>query len=255
MEKRATLVFDADDTLLATSWTYDAAYCSFFEYLYRIMPGRVPCLHDVYERFIQIEAELAPSWGIKRGRVAESMATLYQEICDWIKERYGESVYRFGYEKKIREIGDTPFHYQNHTWLPEVKETLLELKRRGHVLCLLTSYDTGLFPERSKFLGFCEFFEPKRVMSINRKKTSSDFIEVSGWQPNSDSRFFSIGNGESDIRPVLDISENWHGVYIPFRTTSPFFNRSDGKVKFDAKPFDHPKVITVRKFSELLKHL
>lgn len=252
---KRTLVFDVDDTLLATVWTYDVAYASFLEFLYKTLPGRAPAQHDVYERLFEIEAELSKSWGVKRGRVAESMAMLYCEVCDWIKERHGEDLYRIEDQVKIRKIGDGPFDYTKHFWLPKVKETLRILVDRGYRLCLLTSYDTQLFIERAEFVGLNKFFNWSDIRFIESKKTSADFIEVSGWQPDASGSWFAIGNGESDIRPAIDIAENWHGIYIPHRTTSPFFKRDGKRVNFDAAPIEHPRVINIRTFSEILNHI
>ena len=249
-----TLVFDVDDTLLATSWTYDEAYTAYFNYLYKILQGRVPSLHDLYERYFEIEAELAPLWGVKRGRVAESMVRLYQEVCNWVQSRYGESVYMAEDENFIRMIGDRPFNYRKHFWLPGVKETLSVLAGKGYSLCLLTSYDSQLFPERAKFLGLEEFFG-QRMRFIEDKKTPLDYIAVSGWNSSADGEWNTVGNGESDIRPALEIADNWFGIYIPHKSTSPFFKRDGKKVSFNATLIEHPRVLNIKTFRDILNHL
>ena len=251
----STLVFDADDTLLATNWSYDAATGDFLQYLYnQALPERAPSLHGVSERFYEIDAKLAAVWGVKRGRCAESMVLLYKELCNWIEKRTQEQLYRIEHEIKIREIGDRPFDYRKHTWLPGVKETLQILQAKGHTLCLLTSYDTKLFPKRAKFLGFDSFFSAG-IRSIDGKKTAQDFIEVSGWHQGAPGDWYAIGNMESDIMPALDICDQWRGIYIPYRTTSPFYKRIGGEINFDALPIQHPRITNINAFKELLHHL
>jgi FMN phosphatase YigB (HAD superfamily) len=254
MEQKRTLVFDIDDTLLATIWTYDAAYAAYFQYLFNAIAGRSPSFHDIYDRLFEIDAELSKVWGVKRGRVAESMVTSYRELCKWIEDRWGENLFSPEHEKKIREIGDMPFDYKNHFWLPTVVPVLRELKNRGYILCALSSYDTKLFPEKAKLRNLSEFFGD-RIMSVDHKKTAQDFIAVSGWNSPRQGIFYSVGNGESDIRPALEIADNWHGVYIPLRNTSPFFNRAGRNKYFDADPIDHPRVLNINTFRELLDHL
>ena len=253
MSQKDTLVFDADDTLLATIWTYDVAQALFFEFIYKTFPGRAPSFHDVYERFFEIDAELAKSWGIRRGRWAESMVCLYKEICKYVEDRFGEDLYCDGDARKIRQIGDMPFHYSNHFWLPNVK-TVLRILGGRYTLCLLTSYDTNLFPERSKYLGFNEFFGD-RIRCIDHKKTAEDFIAVSDWSSSADGKWYAIGNGESDILPALTVGDNWHGIYIPHRNTSPFFNRGGKKASFDAEPITHHRVKNIQRFDQILEHL
>lgn len=254
MEQKKTIVFDIDDTLLATIWTYDAAYAAYFQYLFNVIAGRSPSFHDIYDRLFEIDAELSKTWGIKRGRVAEAMVMSYRELCDWIKNRWDEDLFSPEHEKKIREIGDRPFDYKKHFWLPTVIPVLRKLKRKGYILCALSSYDTKLFPERSKERNLSEFFGD-RIMSIDHKKTAKDFISVSGWKSPDEGVWYSVGNGESDIRPALEIADNWHGIYIPLRNTSPFFDRAGRKTFYDAEPIDHPRVLNLNIFKELTDHL
>ena len=108
------------------------------------------------------------------------------------------------------------------------------MRSSGHRLCLLTSYDKVLFPTRAEFLGLNDYFEPNHVRVIEFKKTTDDFIAVSGWTPETDAKhhWYALGNTDSDIDTALEISPRWRGILVPFGTTSAYV----GKTKKNDNP-------------------
>lgn len=248
-------VFDGDDTLWMNEWQYSEAYSNFFSYMYEIFEGKTPALHLIWERYFLIESELYKEWGVKRGRVAEAMVKMYQDLCKRVKFEFGEDVHRFEHEEQIRKIGDQPFDYERLKWLPGAKEVLGKLKNDGHTLCFLSSYDKKVFPKKAEFLGLHDFFDKKHVRITEFKKTKEDFIAVSGWCQNcssSDSAWYAVGNGESDVRPALEVSDKWRGIYIPHGSTSQYFRGKRGMDYWTSTSIDHPRAVTIRSIGELL---
>jgi hypothetical protein len=228
LKRPICVVFDADDTLWMNGWQYDEANVEFFRYLFQIFRQRTPNLHYIYRRFFEIDGELFKTWGIKRGRVTESMIRTYREICQWVGWRFG--VYFSDKEtgqhnQEIRGIGDLPFDYTRLQWQPEAPWLLKKLNQMGCQLCLLTSYDAAVFPKRAEFMNIDsgQLFRPENIKVVEKKKTKEDFIEVSGWRPeNARTLHIAVGNAESDILPALEIGENWWGIHIPHSTTSVY---------------------------------
>lgn len=256
VEKKFVFVFDADDTLWPLGWLYDEACLVFWLYLIKIFSGQTPNVISVIKKHFEIDLQKSRHMGIKRGRVASTMVGLYLEICGYVNNVYGVTVYDPRHEAKIRTIGDKPFKYKRLKWLEDAKRTLSVLKQDGHKLCMLSSYDAGLFPLKNDFLNVWEFFNKSNVIQTEFKKTSDDFIRVSGWTPEIDrqfSRWIAVGNGESDILPALGISEHWHGFYIPHMTTSPYFEKVTSE--FIPPPIDNPRVETLTNIKEILEYV
>ncbi len=254
-ERASVFVFDADDTLWMTEWQYSQAYANFFAYLYEILGDRMPNLHLVRERFFEIESQLYDTYGVKRGRVEEAMVQTYRKVCDSISWRFGENVLSEAHETRIREIGDMPFDYTRLRYLPHVQETLSTLKDAGARLCLLTSYDTNVFPHKAAHLGIERWFPREHIRVVEHKKCTQDFITVSGWDSQShpsDKQWYAVGNGESDIKPALLIAENWRGIHIPQGSTSAYFKEDSPARGFATAPLVHDRVKAIRDFCELL---
>lgn len=251
----SVFVFDGDDTLWMNEWQYSEAYANYFSYLYRIFKNRAPALHLIWERYFLIENELYKEWGVKRGRVAEAMVKMYRDLCKRVKFEFGEDMQSFKHEKQIREIGDQPFDYKRLRWSDGAKEVLGRLRSDGHTPCFLSSYDKKVFPQKADFLGLHEFFDKDHIRVIEHKKTKEDFVAVSGWCEKcsaSDGVWYAIGNGESDVRPALEISEQWRGIYIPHGSTSQYFRGKKGMDYWTSTSIDHPRAVTIRSISELL---
>lgn len=225
--QKLVFVFDADDTLWQNEWQYSEAQTKFFAYLYEIFQHRMPNLHYVKDSYFRLDGKDFKTWGIKRGRVAHSMLACYEEISQFVKWKCN---YKFPeshikrHRNKIRKIGDLPFDFSKLQWRPDALILLEDLKHRGHTLCLLSSYDTEHFPERTRVMDTGRFFAPEHTRATNFKKIVDDFIAVSGWDSARDKEhaWFAVGNSASDIMPALGISDRWKGFYIPHGSTSKY---------------------------------
>lgn len=251
----AIFVFDGDDTLWMNEWQYSEAYANYFSYLYKIFNNKTPALHLIWERYFLIEQELYNKWGVKRGRVAEAMVKMYQDLCKRVKFEFGENGHSFEHEERIRKIGDQPFQYERLTWNPGAQDVLRKLRREGHRICLLSSFDKEVFPRKADFLKLYDLFDKKDVRITEFKKTKEDFIAVSGWKKEHDELnydWYAVGNGESDVLPALEISELWKGVYVPHGSTSQYLRGKSGMDYWTSTSISHPRAVTIRSISELL---
>ena len=247
-------VFDGDDTLWMNEWQYSQAFAEFFHFLYVTLGPRMPNLKSVQSRYFEIESELFTTWGVKRGRVAQAMQLLYEDLCRYIESKYGVNPCDPAHLAEIKRIGDLPFDYEKIEWLPGVKDALKKLRAGGHRICFLSSYDRSLFPGRAEFLGLYDVFPREHVHITEHAKKKDDFIVASGWSDEERQRFghwFAVGNGESDIRPALNISEQWKGIYIPHGSTSALFSNGAAVTNFTPPPFNHPRVITIGSLLDL----
>jgi len=264
---KKVFVFDADDTLWMNEWQYSAAYAQYFAFIYQIFRECSPTLKYLNRRFFQIDIGLYRVWGIRRGRVAESMRLCYQEICAWAKARFGHEfmpVESIRHYERMAELGDLPFDFMKLLWRPDALDALKVLKRRGYTLCLLTSYDPEVFPARAARMEIDRFFTPEHVRAIPGSKTKDDFIKVSGWTPENDAAYewYAVGNGESDLKPALEISARWRGFYMPHGSTSKFFYHEESSNDYP-EPIKHfmppsfvdPRVQTINTLKDILKLL
>jgi phosphoglycolate phosphatase-like HAD superfamily hydrolase len=259
MKTDVVLVFDGDDTLWMNEWQYSRARAVFFAFLYEEFGDLMPSLVRVFPHYFEIDHGLFPIWGIERGRVFTAMIKTYQELLEHFRKKLGEENERYKaivgkkeeHEKRIFEIGDMPFDFYDMKWVDGAEDVLAELKRDDRfTLCLLTSYDAKVWRDRSKYLGVDRFFEYVKVVS--GRKTKLDFIEASDYyRAMHRARFCAIGNGESDIRPALEISPLWRGIYIPHASSSPVFQNKKGADIYMPPPIEDDRVLTLRSIRDL----
>lgn len=262
MEK-IVLVFDGDDTCWMNNWQYARARATFFKFLFDEFQDLMPGFDVLFTRYFHNDwDELAPVWGIQRGRVFLGMLKTYDELLNYFKQRLGGESERFKailakrneHEKRIFEFGDMPFNFYETNWVEGLRELLSELKRDGRfMLCLLTSYDANVWRDRGKYLEADKYFD--RIKTVWSKKTAQDFIDVSGYaEAPKDTLFYTIGNSAStDILVALEISERWQGIYVPHPSSSPIFKTKQGESDdpYIPPPLDHPRVITLRNILDL----
>ena len=263
----AVIVFDADDTLWQNEWQYSRAQAEFFAYLYKVFGHYMPNLHYVKDVYFRLDGECFKTWGIKRGRVAHSMLLCYGEVSKWVAWRFGHTFRDSEIRKHhrvIKKIGDTPFDFSKLQWRRDALPTLLELKEKGHILCLLSSYDEEWFAERVRYMDAGRFFDKRYIRSTNLKKTKQDFIAVSEWTPemNETYAWYAVGNSASDIMPALEISEKWKGFYMPHGSTSKYLehgkepnNYPEPLCHFMPPSIDDPRVTTVHTLHEIFRVL
>ncbi|MDP3962930.1 MAG: hypothetical protein Q8Q39_00325 [bacterium] len=245
------IVFDGDDTLWSVEWLYSQAYADFFSYLYEVFGCYTPNIHFIYKVFFANEDKNAKTMGIRRGRVAQSMADTYTQLCEWIAGRTGDKLYHQAVEETVRKIGDQPFDIKKHLWVPGAQETLHALVEKGNTLCLLTKYERTLWPQKAALLGTSRFFENGNIRIVDTRKTLEDFLEVSRASDHAGDRLFTVGNSEGDMLPVIHDSR-WHGFYVP--QSSSFMlekDRMPDSTSFEPKPYRHDRVTTLASIRDL----
>lgn len=256
---KIVLVLDGDDTLWMNEWQYSKARANFFAFLYEEFGRWMPSLKRVPARYWEIDNELFAIWGIRRGRVFFGMQKVYHELLEYFKKKLSKDIMaeilerQPEHEKIIYELGDQPFNFRDLTWVDGAQAVLQRLKEEGYTLCLLTSYDENIWPDRGAFLGVEKYFSKDRIRAVPGRKTEEDFIAVSGYDEDmsSDTLFCAIGNGETDILPALEISDKWRGIYIPYGSGSPLFNTEKGDDWFTPPPIEHPRVINLKSIAQL----
>ena len=260
MDTKIVLVFDGGDILWMNEWQYSKTKSEFFTFLYNEFRDLMPNIRSIHNRYFETSGNLFPLWGVTRGRTFSAMTEVYLELLERFKRKLGEDSDRFKeilgkrreHNKIIFELGDQPFNFHETEWLEEAKCAILELsKDERFVLCLLTSYDTNIWPDKAKHLGVEEFFG-SRVLAIPSRKTKQDFISVSNYYGKlHNTRFIAIGNGESDILPALGISPSWRGIYIPHASSSPVFNNKEGVDVYTPPPMEDNRVLTLDSIKDL----
>jgi phosphoglycolate phosphatase-like HAD superfamily hydrolase len=243
-------VFDADDTLWLTEWLYSRSLIKFFAFLHASFGRYTPNLYSIKNSFAEIDRELFLKRGVRRGRHAASMLRCYEEIAQWIEQRFHKNLRQPSHRAEIVKIGDEPFDHSQIKWIPEAKAVLKKLKNQGHDLCILSSYDKRFFADKISFLGVGKFFQPNRVLSVPGGKSKQDFIAASGWTPAKDKNhiWFAVGNVANDILPALEISKQWRGIYIPHPTTSAVSRHEKGLNHFSPPKIKNSRVATIRSF-------
>ena len=174
------------------------------------------------------------------------MLDTHRLICDMFMESSGVDLWSAKDATRIAQIANQPFDYNRHPWLPGAEDVLSALLARGVKLCLLTSYDEEIWPERAKFLRMDRFFDPESVLAIPGKKTPADFLHVSKIGDDPDVAAFAIGNRGTDLCAVRDDSR-WRGLLIPVPSTVPDQD--------EIELADHPRVTVLKSISEVLNHI
>ncbi len=237
-------VFDADDTGWMNEWQYSETYIRFFHFLYGAFKDKTPNLYSLVEQFKFHSKAAFDVYGVKNARQFIVFEICYEKVRAWVKNRFNEDLGQSWHLDYLRNLGKDPFDFTRLSWLPETRAALLRLKNEGHALCLLSCYDSEFFPARTAHMKTEEFFPLCHTRCTEFKKTKDDFIAVSGWTPEKDPdhKWIAVGNAESDILPALEISESWHGIYIPHSSTSVYVGSEKGVDYFTPPPISHPRV-------------
>ncbi|OFW04609.1 MAG: hypothetical protein A3H96_09475 [Acidobacteria bacterium RIFCSPLOWO2_02_FULL_67_36] len=265
----STIVFDGDETLWFSLHTYDGAMFEFLQYLHTVaLPPHTPVNGDYtyhhYKKFESRNAEavnpdtLEP-WGIQRGRVAKSMVDTYHLVCWDIKRTRGIDVYDKEHERHIHDvIGDRPFDASRHPWAPGAEDMLDELSKSGHTLCVLTKYDQDTWAGgRAAALRVERFFKPENVLAIHGRKTADHFRQVSrAKRIKENGDFITVGNSKDDLIMVTEEDDKaWRGFFVAIPTTSPIESESGEVPRLSSPPIKHPRVVTVKKVTDILDYL
>lgn len=137
------------------------------------------------------------------------------------------------------------------TPLPEVEETLIELRERCDSLqWTVDSYKLVVFTKgelqdqenKLKRSGLLKYFDDVEITS---DKSQAEFLALCEHQQIHPSELLMVGNSlKSDIAPALAIGAS--AIYIPFHVTWQLEHVED---------FDHEQMVKVEHFSEILDYV
>ena len=137
------------------------------------------------------------------------------------------------------------------TPLPEVEETLIELRERcdslqrtvdSYKLVVFTKGELQDQENKLKRSGLLKYFDD---MEITSDKSQAEFLALCEHQQIHPSELLMVGNSlKSDIAPALAIGAS--AIYIPFHVTWQLEHVED---------FDHEQMVKVEHFSEILDYV
>lgn len=137
------------------------------------------------------------------------------------------------------------------TPLPEVEETLIELRERcdslqrtvdSYKLVVFTKGELQDQENKLKRSGLLKYFDDVEITS---DKSQAEFLALCEHQQIHPSELLMVGNSlKSDIAPALAIGAS--AIYIPFHVTWQLENVED---------FDHEQMVKVEHFSEILEYV
>lgn len=137
------------------------------------------------------------------------------------------------------------------TPLPEVEETLIELRERcdslqrtvdSNKLVVFTKGELQDQENKLKRSGLLKYFDDVEITS---DKSQAEFLALCEHQQIHPSELLMVGNSlKSDIAPALAIGAS--AIYIPFHVTWQLEHVED---------FDHEQMVKVEHFSEILDYV
>lgn len=137
------------------------------------------------------------------------------------------------------------------TPLPEVEETLIELRERcdslqrtvdSYKLVVFTKGELQDQENKLKRSGLLKYFDDVEITS---DKSQAEFLALCEHQQIHPSELLMVGNSlKSDIAPALAIGAS--AIYIPFHVTWQLEHVED---------FDHEQMVKVEHFSEILEYV
>ena len=139
--KRKLFIFDLDDTLIWSAYTYGLALIRFYEYLTKLWGNRIPALGSIATFNEDIDAELGKKinpdtgqfYGFSMERFPTSLVKTYQHLCGMGFGTFDEKV-----TQQIYRIGLSTFAPKYYKELVESAEEVLNFIRdkeigRAHV--------------------------------------------------------------------------------------------------------------------------
>ena len=137
------------------------------------------------------------------------------------------------------------------TPLPEVEETLIELRERcdslqrtvdSYKLVVFTKGELQDQENKLKRSGLLKYFDDVEITS---DKSQAEFLALCEHQQIHPSELLMVGNSlKSDIAPALAIGAS--AIYIPFHVTWQLEHVED---------FDHEQMVKIEHFSEILEYV
>ncbi len=219
------IVFDADDTL----WDCQGHF----------------------ERVMQELYELLAPW-VDRQRAAEEL--FYTERKNMPLLGYGTKAFTLSMIETALRVSKGEIKGERLVWLqeecytllnlpatplPEVRETLHELKRQGWSMAVFTKGELLDQEHKLERSGLRHYFNHVEITSDKTEREFRDLCKHLSIEPHE---MIMVGNSmKSDITPALDIGAR--AVYIPFHITWELEH---------AETIVHPGLVSITYFSQLL---
>lgn len=190
---KPSILFDMDDTLLATSVIYDEARVKFALHMTTLFPlsqGEVETL------FTEIDLAGARAEGFGRHRFPASMEATYGKLLSIHRPDHAPDL---GVVRRVRRYGYAVYQTRAQL-LPHALATLEHLAQ-SHDLLLYTMGDAQVQQRRIRLAGLAPYF--RQVVIPERKDTGTlqRTLERFGLDP---ATTWSVGNSiTSDVRPAL----------------------------------------------------
>jgi putative hydrolase of the HAD superfamily len=223
------LIFDADDTLWDNNIYYVRATEDFFKLC---VTAGIP-QKSAQRDFDQLEAVVVK----ERGYGSKSFKFILNTLFESYPVLLNNERYQKKYKKIIRE-----FH--NHmecppSLFPDVISTLEKLSS-SYDLYVLTKGNLEEQKEKLHKSNLLSHFKECFIVSEKETETYLSILRQHKWMPDE---ICMIGNSpKSDINPALRVG--MHAVFIPY----PFTWKLDNEALLG----DHPRLITLTKFSDLI---
>ena len=226
-EKYKVIAFDADDTL----WDCQTHFEEVEQHLYSLIAPY--CENPKLELFNTESGNMADlGYGCKAFTISILETAMHVAGNDLSISTLSELLKHC---KQLLHLPATP--------LPEVEETLIELRERcDYKLVVFTKGELQDQENKLKRSGLLKYFDDVEITS---DKTQAEFLALCEHQQIHPSDLLMVGNSlKSDIAPALAIGAS--AIYIPFHVTWQLEHVED---------FDHEQMVKIEHFSEILKYV
>lgn len=226
-EKYKVIAFDADDTL----WDCQSHFEEVEQHLYSLIAPY--CENPKLELFNTESGNMADlGYGCKAFTISILETAMHVAGNDLSISTLSELLKHC---KQLLHLPATP--------LPEVEETLIELRERcDYKLVVFTKGELQDQENKLKRSGLLKYFDDVEITS---DKTQAEFLALCEHQQIHPSDLLMVGNSlKSDIAPALAIGAS--AIYIPFHVTWQLEHVED---------FDHEQMVKIEHFSEILKYV
>jgi len=204
-----TVIFDLDDTLVATDVYYRTAYNSFVAVLLKDLHYKTPLFDVLEDELIAVHVANSKKIGFGHETFTKSMIDYYKILCKKVKTHLNLASI-----ETIKDIGSRIYSekiYQEYGLLNGVSETLDFLVEQEDKLVLVTKGVWNAQLGKIKSTGLEKWFKNYWVVDSKTKefyaeKFSKEKLETA----------VTIGNSvKSDINPALEAGVS-KGVWIPY---------------------------------------
>lgn len=205
--QKQNILFNLDDTLVYCNRYFlhiiETFTCQMKKWFHSITK------EDIRKKQQEVDLKAIDHYGLKSERFPESFVDTYTYFCELTGREEQESE-----KDSLRELGFNVFKIPVEP-IPDMYETLQQLKDEGHALYLHTGGDEPNQHRKITQLELAAFFENRIFISEYKDSTAlSDILKTIHAEPN---RTWMVGNSlKTDIKPALEMNIN--AIYIPAET-------------------------------------